>query len=115
MTIWVWGFCSISPSVSGKNNTGFSDLPLDAVRCFSDFSPENMRFNNLNRLNVFSDFFRVFGFDRKLFRFCAFLLLFYGFAEPVSISGIPAPGIPSDWSVLTADINTEILNPLTCE
>ena len=31
-------------------------------------------------------------------------------AEPVSIfltacSGIPAPGIPSDWSVLTADIN----------
>ena len=74
---WGLGFLF---SVPGKNNIGFSDLPLDAVRCFPGFSPENMRFNNLNRRHVFSDFFRVFGFDRNLFRFCGFLLLLYDFS-----------------------------------
>ena len=44
-----------------------------------------------------------------------FMVLRSLWALLMACSGIPAPGIPSDWSVLTADINTEILNPLTCE
>ena len=35
-------------SVFGKNKVGFSDFLLDAVWCFSGFSSENLRLNDLN-------------------------------------------------------------------
>ena len=73
VTIAVSSFCSISVSVFGKNKIGFSDLLFDARWCFSGFSSENMRLNNLNRVHIFSDF--AYGFDR----FCGFLLLFVPF------------------------------------
>ena len=49
-------------SVFGKNRIGFSDLLLDAVCCFSGFSSENMRLNDLNRVHVISDFACSFRF-----------------------------------------------------
>ena len=39
-----------------KNNISFSDFLFDAVWCFSGFSSENMRLNDLSRMHAFSDF-----------------------------------------------------------
>ena len=47
------GFCSIFLSVFVKNKIRFSDLLFDAVWCFSGFSSENMRLDDLNRVHVF--------------------------------------------------------------
>ena len=48
--------CSISLSIFDKNKIEFSDLLFDAVWCFSGFSAENMRLDDLNHLHVFSGF-----------------------------------------------------------
>ena len=43
-------------SVLGENKMLVSDLLFDAIWCFSGFSSENMRLNDLNRVHVSSDF-----------------------------------------------------------
>ena len=49
--------------VWGKNKIGFSDLLFDAVWCFSGFSSENMRLNDLNHVHLFSNFACGFRFS----------------------------------------------------
>ena len=50
VSVAVSGSCSISFSIFGKNKIEFSDLLFDAVWCFSGFSAENMRLDDLNHL-----------------------------------------------------------------
>ena len=52
-------------SVFGKNKIGFSDLLFDAVWCFSGFSSENMRLDDLNSVHASSDFVCGFRFSSK--------------------------------------------------
>ena len=49
-------YFALSFRFSAKNKIGFSDLPFDAVWCFSGFSSENMRLNDLSRMHAFSKF-----------------------------------------------------------
>ena len=58
----------------------FSDLLFDAVRCFSGFSSENIRLNDLNRVHVYSDFAcGLVPFWSTFTSVCGFLLLFTRF------------------------------------